>query len=522
MESAREAQHPAALREILALKDAPSLDHIPLILAEIDSLEAFQPFMDLLVETSGSERAFLLHKQSDDSWNCLLARNLDGETIRQPLDKILWPLLDRARQQKEPWNCSDVASLPDRERWDREHLPRIQSVHIVPLGAEHYLYIDHRFQALNANAVEDPLMAIATMAMQYAIAQSGHKDAQEKSRAHTRSSADGPATDSNPSARESSKGEIIGKHPDLIAMKKLIDRVADSNAPILITGESGTGKELAARLIHDKSNRSSRRFVSENCGAIAESLLETELFGCVEGAYTGATKDRLGIFEQANGGTIFLDEIGDTSPGLQKKLLRVIQEKVLRRVGGQELIEVDVRIVSATNRDLAREVKDQNFREDLYYRLNVINVHLPPLRDRGQDIELLAQHFLDQINREQGTSQQLNDELISALNRHRWPGNIRELQNEIRRVHALSDEVLDAAQLALNGPQQQSKSSAKIDLDRVREAGSLKKAIEKLEAEWIEQALNRFQGNKGQVCQWLGIPKTTLYAKMRRYGLASD
>ncbi|MEE2883788.1 MAG: sigma 54-interacting transcriptional regulator [Planctomycetota bacterium] len=522
MESAREAQHPAALRQILTPRGASSLDNIPRVLSEISAVEAIQTFLDLVVETTGAERAFLLQQQQDDSWKCVLARNLDREDLRQPLDKILWPLLDRARQQRESWSCSDVASLPDRDRWDREHLPRTQSVHIVSLGADHFLYIDHRFQALHQGLAEDSMLAIALLAIQYAIARFQQEQLQEIPQATHKSSTGSTVTRSRANGTGDSSVEIIGKHPDLIAMKNLIDRVAVSNAPILITGESGTGKELAARSIHDKSQRSSGPFISENCGAISENLLETELFGCMKGAYTGATSDRPGLFEQAHGGTIFLDEIGDTSPGLQKKLLRVIQEKVLRRVGGQESIKIDVRIVSATNRDLASEVRNQRFREDLFYRLNVINVHLPPLRDRGQDVELLAQHFLNQINSESGTSLQLNTELIGALNGHEWPGNIRELQNEIRRVHALADEDLDPAHLSLRATRQEKANSGQTGLDRVKKAGSLKDAIEQLEAEWIEQALQRFDGHRGQVCQWLGIPKTTLYAKMRRYGLSKD
>ncbi|MGE4619267.1 MAG: sigma-54 dependent transcriptional regulator [Planctomycetota bacterium] len=520
MKSAQEIQHPAALREILTLTGASSLDALTQILAGIDKNDAIRAFLDLVVETTSAERVFLL-QENDGQWDCPLARNLDLEDLRQPLDKILLPLLDRTREQGAPWLCLDVPGLSDRARWDRERLPRTQSVYIIPIDSETYLYIDHRFHPLSETAAEDPMLAIALLGIQYATSRIAQKIDAQKTPVSSKESNDS-TNEKNRSGVKKDPVEIIGEHPDLIAMKNLIQRVAPSTAPILITGESGTGKELAARSIHENSQRASGPFISENCGAISENLLETELFGCMKGAYTGAVSDRPGLFEQAHGGTIFLDEIGDTSPGLQKKLLRVIQEGVVRRVGGQELIEIDVRIVSATNRDLLAEVHNQRFREDLYYRLNVINVHLPPLRQRGTDVELLARHFLKQTNADTGKSLELTPALLEALNNHPWPGNIRELQNEIRRVHALADNALDPADLSLKIADKENRSSVATGLDRVKEAGSLKDAIEQLEAEWIGQALRQCDGHKSRVCQWLGIPKTTLYAKMRRYGLSSD
>jgi DNA-binding NtrC family response regulator len=522
MESQREVQHPATLREILTHEGASSVDAIAGILAKIHANDAIEPFLDMVVEITGAERAFLLEHQVDDGWKCILARNLDQENLHQPLDKILYPLLDRAAQQQTPWSCVDVPNLPDRERWDREHLPRTKSVHIVGLGAGYFVYIDHRFVELTQGASDDPMLAVALIAIGYALSRSNQETAAETASIRQKSAAARATRVSTAASSDSPTVEIIGEDSNLIATKNLIRRVADSDTPILITGESGTGKELAARLIHEQSQRASGPFISENCGAISENLLETELFGCMKGAFTGATSDRPGLFELAQGGTIFLDEIGDTSPGLQKKLLRVIQERVVRRVGGQDSIEIDVRIVSATNKDLSNAVQNGEFREDLYYRLNVINVHLPALRDRGDDIELLAQHFLKQINEESGSDLSLNPELLEALRCHEWPGNIRELQNEIRRVHTLAEEKLDPSHLSPRVTGEKPMTPVLIGFDRVRKAGSLKDAIEQLEAEWIQQALERCDGHRGRVCQWLGIPKTTLYAKMRRYGLSTD
>ena len=243
----------------------------------------------------------------------------------------------------------------------------------------------------------------------------------------------------------------------------------------------------------------------------------------MKGAYTGANDDRPGLFEIASGGTLFLDEIGDTTPGLQKKLLRALQEGVIRRVGGGDLIEVDVRIISATNKDLNREVERGNFREDLYYRLNVINVGLPPLRDRLDDVPLLADAFVRDLNHDSPLPKKITPEFLSALTAYDWPGNIRELQNQVRRAFALSDDELDPTHLSPQVTGGASQPRAELfSLDTVLELGSLKEATEDLEKRILEACLSRYQGNKAQVCSSLNIPKTTLYAKLKRYGLLGN
>ncbi len=521
MEFARETQNPALLKEILSASGAESLDALARILSQSADRDALPQLIDLAVEVAAAERGFLLEADPDRAWHCRVARNLDGEDIRNPLDKVVLPLVERAMEQGLPWCCSDVASLPDRDRWDRERMPRTTAVHLIPLDDSRLLYLDHRFQTLQDGIGDSPALAVALLGIQtLLVSKVGASSLVQPRNEEISKGATATATN------RAEQVDIIGEDADIVSVQHLIGRVAPSQASILITGESGTGKELAARSIHQHSERSTGPFISENCGAIAENLLESELFGCMKGAFTGATVDRPGLFELAHGGTIFLDEIGDTSPGLQKKLLRVIQEGVVRRVGGQETIQVDVRILSATNRDLSHEVQDGRFREDLYYRLNVINVHLPPLRERGSDVSLLAQHFLDGLNEEAGTSKALTPELKKVLLAHSWPGNIRELQNEIRRVHALGAEKLEASDLSPRVTEEDSTvistSSGDAGLDRIRQAGSLKDAIEQLEAQWISDALQRCNGHRGQVCQWLGIPKTTLYAKMRRYGLSTD
>ena len=284
-----------------------------------------------------------------------------------------------------------------------------------------------------------------------------------------------------------------------------------------ISGESGTGKELVARAIHRQSRCAHGALVSENCAALTENLLEAELFGVVKGAYTGAVEDRPGLFELASGGTLFLDEIGDTSPGLQKKLLRVLQEGMIRRVGGQELIAVDVRIISATHRNLVAEVEAGRFREDLFYRLNVISIQVPPLRERR---EYPLPVDTSRSARAEDISQQATTKLLSALMAYHWPGNIRELQNELRRASAVGGDFLLPQDLSprLTGVQP-TVLVPQTALDSVIAAGSLKEASEQWEKSILTATLKRFNGNKARICAALKIPETTLYARLRRYGL---
>jgi len=505
--------------ESLADPDAPLLS-IATLVASIREESCRPLLLDAIIEATGAERAFLLEGSDDGTFRALAARTLDREDILNPLEKVVLPIAERAVERNQEWWTGDLGSEPEWQRLERERQPKTRSLLLIPLGTDRrLLYLDHRFGEIPSGCVSDPRVALISLA--FAFARSGHHEPVENNTRRGKRSGRGTAGSSSTSAIEGDDSPpiIIGRHPKMIEIRTLIDRVAASRAPILVTGESGTGKELIARSIHRGSNSAAGPFVSENCGAIAENLIETELFGCVKGAYTGATEDRPGLFELANGGTIFLDEIGDTTSGLQKKLLRVLQEGMVRRVGGSELIPVKVRVVSATNRDLNSEVARGNFREDLFYRLNVINIHLPPLRERQSDIPLIAEHILEKLNEESGESKSYTPRLLEALARHRWPGNIRELQNELRRVHALSEEELDPEKLSIRVREETPTPAVAGGLDDVIAAGSLRKATSKMERLWLEEALRRFGGNRAQVCQALGIPKTTLYAKMRRYHL---
>ena len=299
------------------------------------------------------------------------------------------------------------------------------------------------------------------------------------------------------------------------AMREVMDRVkqvADTRLPVLVLGETGVGKELVARAVHDEAFRGERPFVAVNCGALPETLLESELFGFRKGAFTGADRDKRGLFESADGGTLFLDEIGDTSRGLQVKLLRTLETQEIRPLGGTEVRRVEVRLVSATHRDLEALVKEGDFREDLYYRINTVALHVPPLRARRVDIPILAQHFADEFGRTQRRTVVLRDDFLETLSRLDLPGNVRELRNRVERAIALAgfDGAVTAEHLDVDG------QAARF----VRpEGGSLRALVDRVEMEAIQEALHRCDGNRTRVARDLGLSRQGLRKKMVRLGL---
>ncbi|MBX6367473.1 MAG: sigma-54-dependent Fis family transcriptional regulator [Rhodospirillales bacterium] len=310
---------------------------------------------------------------------------------------------------------------------------------------------------------------------------------------------------------------VIVRDPAMVATVRLAEQVAPSDASILLTGESGTGKEVVARLIHRKSRRAKANFVSVNCAAIPENLLESELFGHEKGAFTGAVARRIGKFEEANGGTLLLDEISEMHPRLQAKLLRAIQEREIDRVGGTQPVKVDIRLIATSNRDLEEAVRKGEFREDLYFRLNVVNLRIPPLRERPADIEPLAEHFARKYADANGVPHRpLAAETRALLRRHAWRGNVRELENTMHRAVLLAqgDEIGPEAVMMLNGP----KGSAPVAGGGAAAAGTLVgRTVAEVERALILDTLQHCLGNRTHAANILGISIRTLRNKLQQY-----
>ncbi|RLB22155.1 MAG: sigma-54-dependent Fis family transcriptional regulator, partial [Deltaproteobacteria bacterium] len=313
-------------------------------------------------------------------------------------------------------------------------------------------------------------------------------------------------------------GNMVGKSKPMLKIYDLIQKVADSKASVLITGPSGTGKELIAKAIHFSGPRRDGPFVSINCGALTETLLESELFGHEKGAFTGAIAMKKGRFELADGGTLFLDEVGDMPPPLQVKLLRVLQEMEFERVGGTRTIKVDVRVISASNRNIKEDVAQGIFREDLFYRLNVIQIDVPPLRERRDDIPLLVKHFIDKYAKGGGKKQiELRPEVWKAFYNYHWPGNVRELENVIERAVVLStDGVITLDDL----PDEVTGAKVELEVERfIPPDMPLPQALEKIEERLIRRALSECNNVQAHAANKLGITKSLIQHKMKKYNI---
>jgi len=317
---------------------------------------------------------------------------------------------------------------------------------------------------------------------------------------------------------------LIGRTPQMIELYKEIARVAPTPATVLIVGESGTGKELVARAIHAHSPRAHGPFVALNCGALTETLLEAELFGHMRGSFTGAIADKKGLFEEAHGGTLFLDEISETTPALQVKLLRALQEGEIRRVGETRTRRVDVRVIAATNRDLEAEVRAGRFREDLYYRLSVVTLRVPPLRERRDDIPLLAAHFLRRTAEQLGRSLAFSPAALALLTTYSWPGNVRELENSVEyaAIHARGrlitpEDLPEKIRAAVPSPRR-ARASASVEAALFHDLPSL----DELERRYMLYVLDVVRGNRSRAAEILGIDRRTLYRMAERFGISLE
>jgi DNA-binding NtrC family response regulator len=328
----------------------------------------------------------------------------------------------------------------------------------------------------------------------------------------------GAAEDAEPEGFEGTA--IIGRSPKMLDVYRTIARVAPTDATVLLAGPSGSGKERVARAIHAHSQRAAKAFTAINCGALADSVLESELFGHEKGAFTGAEAARRGLFESSTGGTVFLDEISETTPGLQVKLLRVLQERQIRRLGSNTYIPVDVRILAATNANLAERINSKIFREDLYYRLSVVTIQLPSLEERREDIPLLVRHFLKRFNERNARQVTVREEAVQALVRRTWPGNVRELENVIERAAILSNtgEIAEDDLASASGYGIVTHVAAAASPEDAETGATLRE----VERQQIVRALLDAQGNRSHAARSLGIERKTLYKKAQRLGIDLD
>lgn len=461
--------------------------------------------MDIAMETLKAERGFILLKLPDTAsdFEAATARNISKESIFS-IRELSSSVVNQVLEKGEPVLTMDAQADQRFSGAESILLQNIRSVVCTPLirngemiGA---IYMDNRMDASQFS--EESLKFLQAFAGQAAIAIENAQLFEELQSENQRLKQQISLNSFFP--------EIIGKSPPIHKIMEMIDDVADSTASVLIEGESGTGKELVARALHYHSSRKDKLFIPLFCGSLTESLLESELFGHKKGAFTGAIENKSGLFEQAHQGTLFLDEIADINKNIQTKLLRVIQEGEIKRVGENTIQKVDVRIISATNKDLWNEVKTGNFREDLYYRLNVINIKMPSLRERKQDIPLLADHFLQKFAvRNNKKISGFTSEALDVLRSYPWPGNIRELENAIERAVILAKESKITASLF-------SLQRSKADADLVG------KSLKDIEKHYILKTLEMTEDNRTKAAQVLDVSRRWLQYRLKEWGYADE
>ena len=510
--------------------------------------ELFEVILQNIIEISGAERGFLIIEE-DQELRVASSRNIDRDVVRRAHLQVSQSLTRRVIDSGEPVLTGDARSDPRFHESASIANLRLESVLCVPLRLRGKIlgaaYVDNRFEKHSFH--KGTLRFVQFLADQAAIYIENARLFEELHRKQEaiQSSKDQVealnrelqamliARDVEPEdvrellkrgARPDLKhsfDRIVTRSPIMIRVFELLDRVINTDMPVLILGESGTGKELVAQAIHVGSNRKDQPFVSQNCAAIPENLLESEFFGHVKRAFTGAHRDKKGLFELADGGTLFLDEIGDMSTELQAKLLRVLEDGEIRPVGSRDTIRVEVRILSATNQKLEEMVRNGNFREDLYYRLNVLTVQLPALRERREDIPLLVDHFIDEVcSRHDRDRPKMDPRTLYALYHSPWPGNVRQLENEIERLVALSEDVIVPETISpsvlSHGPKAGSENREPMR-GTLREL--VAEATEGLERQVIAAILEENSWNKSKTARQLGVSRPTLDQKIEKYRL---
>jgi transcriptional regulator with GAF, ATPase, and Fis domain len=499
--------------------------------SERDLKKVLTGTMDTIVELTGAERGFVWLGGSEDG-SVAVARNLDKEHVRKPAGKLSRSIIGRAMESGETL-LTDNATEDFMGSASIGAL-KLRSVLCTPLilrgatiGA---IYVDHRFREAEFSeedtALLDQFRDLASIAIENArLFEENEAQRRRLEELNARLEQEVAAQNEEMEAYRrrlrSNKprdeyrfdySRIIGYSPAIREIFSILDRIIPTSFPVLVQGESGTGKELIARAIHYNGPRADKPFLTENCSAVPESLLESELFGHVRGSFTGADRTRDGLFQGAHRGTLFLDEIGEMSPAMQSKLLRALQEGEVRKVGATQVEKVDVRVIAATNRDLKREVEEGGFREDLYYRLNVVGIRVPPLRERREDIQPLLEHFLIEACEEAGVPpKRITPAALRLPGAYNWPGNIRELQNEIKRIVTLADDAVGAELL------EHLKEYAPVRQGSAR--GLAGRSIKEIERQAIQETLKLTGGNKAEAAKRLGISRRALYDKIEKYGL---
>jgi len=479
----------------------------------LDLNELLVRVVDAVIQVADADRGFLMLMRDDAKLHFEVARSKDETTLPHDAFQISWGIADEAAHRRETvWVPDAVGSslFQDRKSVRELSLRTVVALPILSSGRVlGVLYIDshsitHEFTPDSITLLEG-FAALCAVALENARLHESLKDS--KSRLEIE----------NQNLRRALKedfryGLLVGRSPKMIRVIDVLEKVIPTQVAVLIHGETGTGKELIARAIHMNGPRREKNFVAVNCGAFPENLLESELFGYKKGAFTGAAEDRIGLFEAADQGTLFLDEVGEMPATLQVKLLRVLQDSQIRRVGDTVSRRVDVRILAATNRDLRAEVDAGRFRQDLFYRLNVVPIEMPPLRERGDDVLLLANHFLEKTAKQQQKKLRgLMPEARELLLRHPWPGNVRELENAMERAVALAEEnaPLEPAVFGLGAPVTR----------RWDGQHTLRETLDAVEADTIREALRQCDQNVSRAARALGVSRQHLHNRMNSHGI---
>ncbi|MFQ5865341.1 MAG: sigma 54-interacting transcriptional regulator [bacterium] len=483
------------------------------VLSEQDLDQVLSVAMDGAIEISGAERGIILLFDHSGKIRFQTARNLEKEELNQPKYEISRTIINKVRAEKTPLYLKNAREDPEFQASQSVIKLKILSVICLPLMHEGHVFGEVYLDNRTVRGAFKPESFLFAQKFADFISVAAHHALERLQ------------LDSNVHALQKELREkfhfeaVLGTHPAIVEILDLIAQIADTDATVLLQGESGTGKELIARALHTNSRRCNKPFVPINCGALPENLLESELFGHVRGAFTGATENKSGWFERAYGGTIFLDEVAEMSPAMQVKLLRILQTGEFSPVGSTNIHQCDVRIVAATNQKLERLIKQGKFREDLYYRLKVIGIDIPPLRERKSDISLLAEHFIKIFgNKYNKKNLRLSDKAKAHLFMYDFPGNIRELENIIQRATILAKgDVVETHHLPVNiSPYEEGDSE---EGKAITFKSAKQRLVQKFEREFIIDRLMKSKGNISRAAKQSGMDVKNFYTKMKKYGV---